>query len=95
MKTVISLILVVFVVTGCATLGPTSGNPASTGSTNTDAGSSTAAPTTAFPSQDQDFGPRLIIPATGGPPVIGIPVGGDLFLPVTGGPPVTGIPTSP
>jgi hypothetical protein len=32
---------------------------------------------------------------TGGPPVIGIPVGGGLFVPVTGGAPVMGIPTGP
>jgi hypothetical protein len=35
------------------------------------------------------------MPVTGGAPVIGIPLGGDLFLPVTGGAPVTGIPLSP
>ena len=38
---------------------------------------------------------RIIIPATGGPPVIGIPIGGDLYIPVTGGTPVVGTPVSP
>jgi hypothetical protein len=95
MKTVMSLILVGFAVTGCTTLGPTEGSPGSPGSIVGDAASSSPAPTTVFPLQQEDTGPRLIIPVTGGPPVIGIPVGGGLFLPVTGGPPVIGIPTSP
>ena len=95
MKTVISLILAVFAATGCATLGANQGDAGSTGSADGDAASSSPAPTTVFPPQDENIGPRLIIPATGGPPVIGIPVGGGLFLPVTGGPPIIGIPTSP
>lgn len=43
----------------------------------------------------QDLGPRLVIPATGGPPVVGIPLGGNLYAPVTGGPPVVGLPVGP
>jgi hypothetical protein len=39
--------------------------------------------------------PRLVIPVTGGPPVIGIPVGSDLYIPVTGGAPIPGMPVSP
>jgi hypothetical protein len=45
-----------------------------------------------FPS---NTGAQPILPATGGPPVIGIPLGGDMYLPVTGGPPVVGIPLAP
>ena len=38
-------------------------------------------------------GPTLMIPATGGAPVMAIPLGGNVFLPVTGGSgPVPGIP---
>lgn len=42
-----------------------------------------------------DMSPKLVIPSTGGPPVIGIPTGGDTFIPTTGGPPIVGIPTGP
>jgi hypothetical protein len=93
-KAVIPFVLIVFAVTGCATLGPM-GDPGSTGSAYDEARSASAAVTTLSPPQDENTGPRLIVPATGGAPLIGIPVGGNLFLPVTGGPPVVGIPTSP
>lgn len=39
--------------------------------------------------------PRLIIPATGGAPVLATPLGGGLYLPVTGGAPVPGTPVHP
>jgi len=55
-------------------------------------------PEAAAPSTDpvgQDHSPRLVIPMTGGAPVLAIPIGGDLYLPVTGGAPVPGIPVSP
>src|SRR5580698_3362061 len=39
--------------------------------------------------------PQLVLPALGGLPVLGIPVGGNLYIPVTGGLPVIGIPTGP
>ncbi len=42
-----------------------------------------------------NLGPQLVVPVTGGAPVIGIPVGGNLYVPVTGGPPVVGLPTGP
>jgi hypothetical protein len=35
-----------------------------------------------------------VIPATGGAPLLGIPLGGNLYLPATGGPPIVGIPTN-
>jgi len=52
-------------------------------------------------SQEQDMGfpakigPQPVMPVTGGAPVMGIPLGGDMYLPVTGGPPVVGIPLAP
>lgn len=46
------------------------------------------------PSQS-DVGTRLVIPATGGPPVMATPEGSGLYLPVTGGPPVAGTPLFP
>lgn len=42
-----------------------------------------------------DMSPRLVIPVTGGAPVMAIPVGGNLYLPVTGGAPIPGTPVSP
>jgi hypothetical protein len=94
-KTGIPLVLIIFAVTGCATLGPIQGDPGSSGSAYDGARSTSAAVTTLFPPQDENTGPRLIAPITGGAPLIGIPVGGNLFVPITGGPPVVGIPTSP
>lgn len=49
----------------------------------------------AFPNPPEHTGPVSVVPMTGGPPVMGIPVGGDLYIPVTGGPPIPAIPTSP
>lgn len=54
--------------------------------TSLDSGPSTASPSPV------DTGPHLVVPATGGPPVVGIPVGGGLYVPATGGPPVPGTP---
>ena len=42
-----------------------------------------------------DTSPKMVIPATGGPPVLGIPAGGDTYIPTTGGDPIIGIPTGP
>jgi hypothetical protein len=94
MKTATLLVLSVLAATGCATLGPV---PHNLGSTASDPQAATASPSISdpFPPQEDTTSPRLIIPATGGPPVIGIPVGGGLFVPVTGGPPVIGISTGP
>jgi hypothetical protein len=43
----------------------------------------------------QDMSPRLVIPVTGGAPVLAIPLGGNLYVPVTGGAPTPGIPLFP
>ena len=85
MKSAIPLLLVVLALSGCTTLGAIQGDSGSTAATSPDP----------FPPQDSNSMPRLIIPATGGPPVMGIPVGGNIFVPVTGGPPVPGIPITP
>jgi hypothetical protein len=42
-----------------------------------------------------DMAPRMVIPATGGAPILGIPVGGGLYIPVTGGAPIPGTPVTP
>jgi hypothetical protein len=99
-KIVITLLLSAIALAGCSALGPLqadSGGPNAVTDHSTSSAAQTApdafpAPT---PTPTQSFGPQVIIPVTGGPPVMGIPVGGNLFLPVTGGPPVVGIPTGP
>lgn len=92
MKNLLLLILT-FSTAACANLGTL---PGPQGHQDSDAEEpSIAAPLSAPALQDQNAGPQIILPATGGVPVIGIPLGGDIFLPVTGGPPVIGIPTGP
>jgi len=93
MKSIVPAGIVILALGGCASLGPLPGSARSPGSARDSAGSSTAV--SAYPAQDQNTSPRLIIPADGSAPVIGIPIGGDLYLPVTGGPPVTAVGTSP
>jgi hypothetical protein len=39
--------------------------------------------------------PQQVIPVTGGPPVVAIPIGGNIYQPVTGGDPFVGIPLFP
>jgi hypothetical protein len=94
MKTLILMILVVSSA-GCATLGSVPGAQVTTGSIVPAAGIDFAPATSAPPFPDQNIGPRIIMPVTGGAPVIGIPLGGNIFLPVTGGAPVIGIPLTP
>jgi hypothetical protein len=74
----------------CATMGagtaqsnPSSFNVATLGASQ---------PVTPDPSQKTHSGTPLVLPATGGPPVVGIPVGGNLYLPTTGGPPIMATP---
>jgi hypothetical protein len=92
MKT-FALLILICATAGCATLGAVPGTPVNGESAAAEP--TTSDSTIAAPFQDQDTGPRIIIPATGGAPVLGIPLGGDMFLPVTGGAPVIGISTGP
>ena len=39
--------------------------------------------------------PQHVLPVTGGPPVMAIPLGGNMYLPVTGGEPIAGTPLFP
>jgi hypothetical protein len=93
-KTVIPLLLVISAITGCATQGLVARSPGNADPSFQESASDPF-PSTAAPSQSQDMMPRLVIPLTGGAPVIGIPVGGNLYIPVTGGPPIPGMPVSP
>jgi hypothetical protein len=94
MKALILMILAI-AAAGCATLGAAPGAPVSSGSTvaaaSIDFGPTPGSP----PFPDQNIGPRMIMPVTGGVPVFGIPLGGDMYLPVTGEAPVIGMPLTP
>ena len=73
---------------GCAPIDTTPGhNPGAAGE------SQAATPSTN--SAAQDMSPRLVIPVTGGAPVLAIPLGGNLYVPVTGGAPTPGTPVFP
>lgn len=93
MKTLIALLLVVSTA-GCAAQSMLASGPGSTDPSFLPAASDPFPPT-AGPSQSDNMMPRLVIPVTGGPPVIGIPIGADLYIPVTGGPPIPGMPITP
>jgi hypothetical protein len=94
-KTVLALLLVLSATAGCVTQSMVAGSPGSAGPSFLETASDPFPPTLAGPSPDQNMMPRLVIPSTGGAPVIGIPVGGDLYLPVTGGAPIPGMPVGP
>ena len=95
MKTMAALILALSIVTGCASFqsyrpidrssldASSSPNPTSTVS---------AAPVAA---PVAPAGPGLVIPATGGAPIMAIHLGGAVYQPLTGGAPVVGIPVGP
>jgi hypothetical protein len=93
MKALILMILVP--IAGCATLGSTPGTQVASGSRAAATGIDFAPAPSAPPFSDQNMGPRLIMPVTGGAPVFGIPFGGNMYLPVTGGTPVVGMPLTP
>ena len=98
MKPVLVCCLVVAGAAGCVTGGPWAGAAGSGGSQAFIAPAADASSPVTFPSPPQpppDFGPRLIVPVTGGPPVMALPLGGMIYQPVTGDPPVTGIPVFP
>ena len=92
MKTLLALLVVLSATPGCATQGLVAGSAANSGPSFVDTASDPFPPPSP---QIPNMMPRLVIPVTGGPPVIGIPVGTDLYIPVTGGPPIPGMPVSP
>jgi len=85
MKNLLGYISLPVAIAGCANVGMAPGNQQAA-SPQFETTSSPSAPTGV---------PRLVIPATGGAPVMAIPLGGDIYLPITGEPPVPGIPVSP
>ena len=94
MKTLI-LMFLVFSTAGCATLGTAPGTQVASGPPAAATGIDFAPAPSAPPFPDQNIGPRLIMPVTGGAPVFGIPFGSNMYIPVTGGAPVMGMPTTP
>lgn len=60
------------------------------------AASASGAPAAAGPGVSPSLAsgaPRPVIPVTGGPMLVALPLGGSLFLPLNDGPPVTAIQT--
>ena len=94
MKTAWLSTLVLVTATACVPNGGVRNNQQGSSAASDTAASSFPDPTPA-PSPFPDMSPKPVLPVTGGIPVVGIPLGGNLFLPVTGGPPVVGIPLSP
>ena len=88
MKSALIVLLLIVPVAGCVAKGPTKNGQQNSGPAFDTSTSSASAPA-------PNTGPQLVVPVTGGAPVIGIPVGGNLYVPVTGGPPVVGLPTGP
>jgi hypothetical protein len=98
MKATLIVSFSVLAITGCVTQGSLheSSNPSANGngSLGTPAAVSPTAPNVSSPLLPGN-GPLLVLPVTGGIPVLGLPLGGNLYLPVTGGPPVVGISLQP
>jgi hypothetical protein len=92
-KTLAILALVLFV-TGCPTVSAMQGNASSPIASASPAQQSITPFSSwgTFSAQQPSSGPRFVTPATGGTPVWGTPIGGNLYLPATGGPPIVGMP---
>jgi hypothetical protein len=96
MKAVWVSVLVLVAMAGCAMQSDLQDSQPTRGSSiEPPAGSGATVVPAPSPPQPEHFGPRLIVPVSGGPPVLGMPVGGNLYIPVTGGPPVPGMAIDP
>jgi hypothetical protein len=95
MKTLV-LLMTILAIGGCAVLGTVPETHGHMGSSPAEPVTEDPAPAlTDFSTQNQNIGPQIILPVTGGVPVLGIPLGGNMFQPVTGGVPVVGMPVLP
>jgi hypothetical protein len=91
---IVSLLSVVLA--GCAAQSAVHPPNTSSSPSAAAASPSTSAPDASHRTQQDTTSPRLVAPAaTAGPPVMAIPLGGNLYLPVTGGPPIVGVPLTP
>jgi hypothetical protein len=91
MKTLGIIALVLFA-TGCAPMGT---GTAQSNALSFDAATSPQSVTPFPPQKNPSTTPRMVVLATGVPPIVGIPAGGNLYIPATGGPPIVGMPTAP
>jgi hypothetical protein len=91
MKT-LGVLALVLSTTGCATMG--TGTAQSNASSFNLAPPAASQPVTPDPSQKTRSATQLVVPATGGPAVVGIPMGNP-YLPATGGPPIMATPVAP
>lgn len=93
MRTALVGMVALVAMTGCMTLRPMPNS----GQIDRSSLSQTTAthPTTTPAPATRNTGPSLVLPATGGAPVMAIQLGGGLYLPLTGGAPVVGIPLTP
>lgn len=89
------LIMALSAFSGCATMGAVPSGQRSDSSSFNAPSSPFPAPSLFPSSSETSTGPRLILPASGGPPVMAIPLGGNVYLPLNADPVTTGIPLSP
>ena len=89
----LSALILLSMTAGCATFGPLPSNHP-IHSSSSDATTSPA-PMISAPLPTQTIGPSLVLPSTGGAPIMAIQLGGNIYQPLTGGPPVVGIRLSP
>jgi hypothetical protein len=95
MRTLLTLAASWLILAGCVAMDALQSGPgAATGAAVTAPAASIPTPDPA-PAPTLDLTPKMITPATGGPPVLATPMGGNIYAPVTGGPPVFGIPLFP
>jgi len=100
MKTPCALLLVLLATTACSTInaGPGADRADGRGASAAyqDADASPAVPAaSAFSPPAPSIGPVMLMPVTGGAPIMGISLGGNIYQPITGGDPVTGTPLFP
>jgi len=99
MKTPFALLLALLATAACSTINAGPGADMAGGSASAafqDAAASPAVPASlAFPAPAPSIGPVMLMPVTGGAPVMGISLGGNIYEPITGGDPVVGTPLFP
>jgi hypothetical protein len=89
---VFPVVLGALTLAGCATYGPPRTGELIVGSA---AAHATAGQSPAAMPKHVNGLPQFVIPVSGGPMLVALPLGGSFFLPVDGSPPVTGIAAVP
>jgi hypothetical protein len=93
MRTIAAWILALSATAGCATFHALPSDHRIDSSSNNPPSIPPSASAMSAPTPHP--GPSLVLPATGGAPVMAIHLGGGIYLPLTGGAPVVGIPLAP